>query len=82
MNDNHSQDRQLAAEPVQVWVYQDNVEALVNYPPLSSKTRSSGGLRFQVSLARSFPSTDRFGPVDLLRRIFAVQSAHRLKVMP
>jgi hypothetical protein len=29
MNDNHSQDRQLAAEPVQVWVYQDNVEALV-----------------------------------------------------
>jgi hypothetical protein len=29
MNDNHSQDRQLAAEPVQVWVYQDNVEALM-----------------------------------------------------
>jgi hypothetical protein len=47
---------------------------LVNYPPLSSKTRSSGGLRFQLSLARSLQRTDRFGPVDFLRRIFAARN--------
>src|SRR5215475_10146042 len=35
------------------------------------------GLRFQVSLTRSFQRTDRFGPVDLLRRIFSTPEAIR-----
>lgn len=29
MNDNHSQDRQLAAEPIQVWIYQNTHDELM-----------------------------------------------------
>ena len=29
MNDNHSQDRQLVAEPIQVWIYQDTHDELM-----------------------------------------------------
>src|SRR5215475_3293116 len=50
---------------------------------LSARTRCRWSLRFQVSCLTPLQrGTNRFGPVDFLRRIFAEVAAHRDKVMP